>query len=140
MTDFDVEFEGEEETLARFEELKEELDSDGITYVVGTAVEYGVYLEFGTKDMPPYPWYQPAIREFKANPERFIMDNTDFSSIDEIQNTKEMVATVATALQTQMEKNVNAQKSGDRSPGTHPEHPRRDTGNLTASIKSIRIS
>lgn len=135
----DFDFEGAAQTFEAFEDLRDQY-ADGVTFVVGTTVEYGVYLEFGTEDMPPYPWFRPAIREFKANPESFIRDNTDFASIDEIESTEEMVATVAAALQNQMENNVNAQKSVDRSPGTDPEHPQRDTGNLTASILAVRIN
>lgn len=135
----DLELDGVEDLFSDFQELKERGEGDAV-YVTGTNVEYGIYLEMGTEHMPPYPWFRPAVREFKANPEKFIQDNTDFNSIDAIQTADELVATVAAALQNQMENNVNAQKSTDRSPGTHPEHPRRDTGNLTASIQAVRIN
>lgn len=39
----------------------------------------------------------------------------------------------------QMKKNANANRSG-RSPGTHPDHPVPDTGNLVARIQARRIS
>lgn len=89
---------------------------------------------------PPYPWFRPAIREFKANPETFLLETTDFDSLTDIQTTDELVASVAVGLQSRMEDNVNAQDpSRDRSPGTHPDHPQRDSGNLTASIQATRI-
>jgi hypothetical protein len=141
VTEIDFEFEGAQQTFEAFQELRERYEGDGITLIVGTTVKYGIFLEMGTEDMPPYPWFRPAVREFKANPEQFLFDNTDFNAISEIETTEELVTAVATALQTQMEDNVNAQDpSRDRSPGTKPDHPSRDTGNLTASIMSVRIA
>jgi len=32
-----------------------------ISVLVGTKVVYGTYLEFGTVNMPPYPWLFPAV-------------------------------------------------------------------------------
>lgn len=31
-------------------------------YVVGTSVEYAIYLETGTSRMPPYPFMEPPSR------------------------------------------------------------------------------
>jgi len=135
---FDLELDGAGRIRSQLENIKRKGNDDTV-YIVGSNVEYGVFLEFGTEDMPPYPWFRPAIRELKANPESFILSNTDFSSIDDIDSTDELITTVAAALENQMTNNVNAQKSVDRSPGTHPEHPQRDTGNLTASIQAVRV-
>jgi hypothetical protein len=99
------------------------------------------FLEFGTEDMPPYSWFRPAIREFKRDPEAFIADTTGFGGIDEIRSTEELTKAIATGLSNRMQDNVNAQDaSADRSPGVDPEHPKRDTGNLTASIQAVRIN
>jgi hypothetical protein len=96
-------------------------------------------LEFGTEDMPPYSWFRPAIREFKANPETFITDNTEYPSVDAIPTVDTFVTAVAVALQSQMEKNVSAMSSTDRSPGVDPDHPKVDTGTLKNSISAQRI-
>lgn len=102
--------------------------------------------------MPPYPFFQPAIREFRADPEAFIFKNSELGSIDEINSTDELIRTIAFSLENQMKKNVTAQGSLDRSPGTDPEHPRsgfvgmfdgrmvRNTGNLRASISAVKVS
>lgn len=139
MSDFTVDLEGMPQLKERLEDLKDDYASDPI-WVVGTNTKYGVYLERGTRHMPPYPWFKPAIREFQANPENFITDNTGWSSIEEIPNTDALVRAVATALKTQMEKNVNAAGATDRSPGTDPEHPKVDTGNLRADIDAVRVN
>jgi len=89
--------------------------------------------------MPPYPWFRPAIREFQANPQPFVLANTRFNSFEEIPDGDTLVKAVATALENKMTDNVNAQKANARSPGTDPEHPKRDIGNLTASIQAVRV-
>lgn len=37
-----------------------------ITANIGTNVEYGRALEFGTSKIPPYPWLFPAVEETKG--------------------------------------------------------------------------
>jgi hypothetical protein len=140
MADVDLDLSGVASLQEEINDLRDEYGQDPI-YAVGTNVEYGVFLERGTEDMPAYPWFKPAIREFRRDPEGFIQDTTGFGGIDEIQTTKQMVDAVATGLANRMTDNVNAQDaSADRSPGTDPEHPKRDTGNLTASIQAVRIN
>lgn len=126
---------GVRETL---EELRERGTSERVE-VVGSNVEYAVYLEFGTEDMPPYPWFRPAIREFRANPERFIVDQTRYASLDEIPTVDALVTAVAESLVAKMKKNATAQGSVDRSPGTDAEHPRVQTGTLRNSIQAVRL-
>jgi len=89
--------------------------------------------------MPPYPWFRPAIREFRLDPEGLITANSGFSSIDEIPDTDTLVKTVASALESKMEANVSAESASDRSPGTHPDHPKRVIGNLVNSIEAVRV-
>lgn len=88
--------------------------------------------------MPPYPFFLPAVREFRANPEDFITEHTAYSSINEIQSTKQMVEAVATSLQRQIQINATSTAAGN-SPGVNPEHPSVDTGNLRASIQVQRV-
>lgn len=137
-------------------------------YVVGTNVEYAVYLEFGrgpveptgdtealrfedeegniiyrarAEGHPPYPFFRPAIMEFEADPEAFIIKNTDFTAFREIPNADTLVKAIAEGLVTQMESNAKADNPlVDRSPGTHPDHPVRQSGTLIASIQAVRVS
>lgn len=139
MSDIDIELEGLAELKQDFEKVKDDWGEKEV-WAVGTNLKYGFYLEFGTEDMPPYEWFRPAIREFKANPERFIVENTDLNSFEKINSTGELVRSTAAALQSKMEDNVNAQdETRDRSPGTDDDHPARDIGTLTNSIKAVRI-
>jgi len=163
MSDFDIDLDTADVRVA-LENLRDEWETDAV-FRVGSNVDYGVILEFGRGPIeaddaealrfenqagetifrkrvsghPPYPWFRPAIREFQANPQRFVLDNTAFNSFKEIPNGEALVRAVATSLQNKMKNNVNAQSASDRSPGTHPEHPRRDSGTLTASISAVRI-
>lgn len=113
---------------------------DDVMYVTGTNVEYAVHLEAGTRGHPPYPFVRPAVSEFKANPERFIGKNADIGIAEAAMRGEEaLVKTVALAFESQIKRNVTAAGGGPRSPGTDPEHPRRQTGNLAASIRAVRI-
>jgi hypothetical protein len=110
-----------------------------------------VYLEFGTEDMPPYPFFRPAIRELKANPRQFLFETTEYGSLDEIDTTDELIKAVAFGLEKRMTANATAQGTNKRSPGTDPEHPRsgfigefdgeeiRNTSNLRANIRARKI-
>lgn len=163
MTDFELSIDGVEALQSRLQSLKERLDGDA-AYTVGTNVKYGIILERGRGPIeapegsaipiqtesgtifrkkvsghPPYPWFKPAIREFKANPETFIISNTGYNTIDEIPTANALVEAVANALSEQMASNASAQSGGDRSPGTDGDHPSRDSGNLAASISATRI-
>lgn len=122
-------------TVAGLEDLVDEVAGAPV-YLVGTNVVYGVHLEFGTSRMRSYPWLRPAVAEFNANPRRFVRRMTG-KRVDGLGSTDDVVATVALALEKRMTQNVTA--GSDRSPGTHPEHPRRDTGNLAADISAVRV-
>lgn len=43
-----------------------ERDGNSISAVIGSNVYYGTYLEFGTVNMPPYPWLFPAVEMKRA--------------------------------------------------------------------------
>lgn len=42
--------------------------------VVGTAVDYGIYQEFGTRKMPPQPYLRPAVLKIEGKSLREIRD------------------------------------------------------------------
>lgn len=129
---------GAADMLDAIDDLKDQVDGTA-TFVVGSNVEYSIFLEFGTSKMQAYPWLRPAVRELQRNPEAFIEANTN-TSIDELDSVDAVVRVIALALERKMTNNVTAEGGRDRSPGTHPDHPARDTGNLAASIKAVRIS
>jgi len=137
---FDLDLDGAIDLQETFEDLEEDW-SDAPTYDVGTNVKYGKFLEFGTEKMPPYPFFRPAIREFQANPKTFVETSPafGFQSLDQTPNAKTVVKAVAASLANQMERNVTAMESADRSPGTKPDHPKRDTGNLVNDIGFERL-
>ena len=41
------------------------VDPDGLGGEVGTDLDYGRHLEFGTRAMPAHPWLQPAFERLK---------------------------------------------------------------------------
>mgnify|MGYP000155525324 CR=1 FL=1 len=162
MADFELDLSGFASLQDEFEDLKDGWE-DSPVYKVGSNAEYAAILEFGRGPIradegylrfevdgeviyrkevsghPPYPWFRPAIRAFRARPKGFITDNTDFNSIQEIPDVDTLVLAIATALENQMTKNVSANSASDRSSGTVSDHPVRQSGNLAASISFTKV-
>jgi hypothetical protein len=138
VTDFRLDVDGVDDLTLELEGLREQYSTERV-YVTGTNVEYAVYLEFGTEDMPPYPFFGPAIRGFERNPNGFIRRNTEYPSIDAIPSADALVEAVSAALAVQMTKNASAATSSGRSAGTKRDHPKRQTGNLAADISATRV-
>ena len=136
MSSFDIDLDDATVRQA-LRELKDEYQSRRV-YKVGTNVEYAVYLEFGTRHMPPYPFFRPAIRELEADAEAFIAKHTN-TTIADIDSTDGLVKAVAFALERAIAQNANAAGAVDRSPGVDPEHPKIQSGNLVNSISAERI-
>lgn len=120
--------------VSGFERLRDQVGGDAV-YLVGSNVEYAVYLEFGTSKMPAYPWLRPAVSEFERNPRKFIETHTN-TTIDALDSADAVVEAVALALERRMTDNVTA---GDKSPEADPDHPVRQTGNLAGSIKAVKV-
>jgi hypothetical protein len=163
MTSFDLDID-EAAVRDRIRDLKDTY-SDRVEFVVGPNAEYAVHLEFGRGPVeaqdadalrfenedgeviyrarvsghPPYPFVRPAVRELEAAPEAFLVKNTELDGVGDIDSTEELVESYAFALESQISKNANANRSG-RSPGTHPDHPVTDTGTLVASIQAVRVA
>lgn len=160
--DIDMELDGLSRLEATFERLQEQWDGP-VEIVVFSRAAYSEPLEFGrgpvTPDSaealrfevdgevvyaarvsghPPYPFFRPAFRELDASPEAFLRKHTgrgleDFNTIDGL------MRSLGSALEAQIKQNATAQRGGGRSPGTHPSHPRVETGNLRQGIGFLMI-
>jgi len=140
MGNIDLDLSGVANVQLELEDLEGDLTTNR-EYGIGTNAEYGPFLEFGTQDMPPYPWFRPAVREFKANPKSFVDTSpaVGLSSLNDAPNMETVLKAVAASLANQMERNVTATESANRSPGTNPDHPKRETGNLVGDIGFERL-
>lgn len=163
MVRIDLDLEGFADLRESFNDLEDKY-GEASTRIVTSGAEYSIHLEYGRGPIeaddgealrftdedgnviyrtrvsghPPYPFFYPAVAEYRANPETFLLKNTELSGLDAIQSTDDLIESVASALQQQMRRNANANRSG-RSPGTHPEHPKVDTGNLVARITVVEV-
>lgn len=106
-------------------------DPSEVIWVVGTDVEYAVYLEFGTKNHPPYPFLFPAARD--------ILNSRGDKLADETDSLEEFIEKLAKETEKQAKINATAGR-GDRSPGTDPEHPKVRSGDLRDSIEAERVA
>ena len=93
------------------------------TWYVGTAVEYGVYLEFGTSKMDAKPFFRPALAEARRDLETFVADNTK-TTMQQIDSVDELVRTIAFALERRVKEIIT-------------EKGLIDTGTLRASVQAV---
>jgi len=123
MADFDVEVEGFRRVLESLEDIQSDLRGAG-TVTIGTGVEYAVYLEFGTSDMDPKPFFRPALAELRVQGvEGFLRSNTNLSA-EQIDELDTLVDAVGLALERRI-KEIITKKSLI------------DTGTLRASVLAI---
>lgn len=138
--DWGMQLSGLANILDAFDALQVSFDGDDTVYVAGTDQEYAIHLEFGTSKMPSYPFVRPAVDELKRNPETFVAKNTKTTLWEKAeQGMRPLVKTIALSLEAQITKNATAGRSGDRSPGTDPDHPQRQTGDLAGDISTQRV-
>lgn len=120
-----VEINGMQDTLAELDELKRDFTGGG-EWVVGTAVEYAIYLEFGTSKMDPKPFFRPALREVRTRGvEGFVESNSD-TSIESIDSAEELVQTLAFALERRIKEIITRKTLVD-------------TGTLRASVLAVPL-
>jgi len=123
MADFDLELEGFERVLESLGDIEDDIRGAG-TVTVGTGVEYAVYLEFGTSDMDPTPFFRPALAELRVQGvEGFIATNNDLT-VEQIDDLDSLVEVVALSLERRI-KEIIRKKSLI------------DTGTLRASVLAI---
>ncbi|WP_436933692.1 hypothetical protein [Halovenus marina] len=122
MSDFGFDISG---VRAQLEALKEERRDwmDSKTMQVGTAVEYSIYLEFGTSKMDAKPFFRPALVEAQRDLESFVADNTG-KSLRTIDSADELVETIAFALERRVKEIIT-------------EKGLIDTGALRASVQAV---
>lgn len=87
---------------------------------VGTPVDYGRFLEEGTRKMPPYPWLEPAIDGVESQ------SGSLFEQADDID---QFIQTVAAEIERSAIQNLES--TGQR--------PYRQSGNLAGSVETEEL-
>jgi len=123
MADFSLELEGLKNVIESLNDLEADLDSDR-SFLVGTAVNYAVFLELGTADMDPKPFFRPALGELRAKGvEGFIRDHTE-TTVAALDSVDQVVAAVALALERRIKEIITTKGLID-------------TGTLRASVVAV---
>lgn len=125
MSDFDFELDGVGSLQEEFGDRIDDWSGGGTAYV-GSAVEYAVFLEYGTSKMDPKPFFRPAIAEATADIEGFIESHTE-TSVDGIDSADELVKTIALTLERRVKEIIT-------------DKGLIDTGTLRASVVAVPTS
>lgn len=123
MTSFDFDIQGLEAHQRQLREERNEWTGDGGTWHVGTAVEYAIYIEFGTSKMDPKPFFRPALTEAQRDLSAFVRDNTE-TTLSQIDGPQELVRTIAFALERRVKEIIT-------------EKGLIDTGAMRASVQAV---
>jgi hypothetical protein len=125
MADFETELESFERVLESLNDIERQLDP-GEPVVVGTAVQYSVFLEFGTSDMDPKPFFRPALAELRVKGVEGFIEGSGVLRSDDLGDVDpdDLVDALALALERRI-KEIITQKGLI------------DTGTLRASIVAV---
>jgi hypothetical protein len=126
MTSFDMDIKGLEEHQRELREERDRWDKPSGTWHVGTAVEYSLFLEFGTSKMDPKPFFRPALLEAQKDLSEFVRKNTR-KTLQEVDGPQELVKTIAFALERRVKEIIT-------------EKGLIDTGTLRASVQAVPTS
>jgi hypothetical protein len=62
--------------LTDFGDIRDRSNASDSAWAVGTDTEYGFWPEVGTRDMPAYPWLEPAVRDVVRDTDRHVTSAT----------------------------------------------------------------
>lgn len=123
MSDVSFELDGVGEQVKELRDERDNWTSSNDTWYVGTAVEYAVFVEYGTSEMDPRPFFRPALNEARSDLSAFIRDNTK-KSIQQIDGEAELVRIIAFALERRVKEIIT-------------EKGLIDTGTMRASVAAV---
>lgn len=119
----ELDLEGGSEFEMRLRELENDLDAT-VPWVVGTAVNYAIYLEFGTSKMDPKPFFTPVLIEVKQQGvEGFIRRNAG-RNVESMDDIDDVIAALALSIESRVKKLIT-------------EKGLIQTGRLRASITAV---
>jgi hypothetical protein len=120
----DLGLDGIEAAIEELDDLEDDVETL-TTYTVGTAVEYSLYLEFGTSKMDAKPFFRPALNEIRAQGvEGFIAHNTR-TSVAALGDIDSVLRALALALERRIKEIIT-------------DKGLIDTGTLRASVVAVR--
>jgi len=124
MTSFDIDINGLEEHQRELQDQAEQWSQPSGSWYVGTAVEYAVYVEFGTSKMDARPFFRPALVEAQRDLEEFVRSNHK-KTLSQVDSPSELVRVIADALERRIKIIIT-------------EKGLIDTGTMRASVRAVR--
>jgi len=124
--DFSLNLDNLEETIEAIDDVAEQAKSDR-RFLVGTAVEYSIFIEVGTEDKDPRPFFRPALQEVRSKGVApFVAENTETTvrAKFETGGMDAVLTTLALALERRIKEIITTKRIID-------------TGTLRASVLAI---
>jgi len=109
------------------DEVREQIDDvqTSAEFVVGTNIEYAIYLEAGTRDMDPKPFFQPVINEVRLQGvDGFIAHNTNVT-VDQLDTLDQVIRVLVLSIERRVKEVIKRKGLID-------------TGTLRASVVGVR--
>jgi hypothetical protein len=123
MTEFSLDTSGFESAIEEVNDLIDDVQT-GAEFVVGTGVNYAVFLEGGTSKMDAKPFFQPALNEVTLQGvDGFIAHNTE-TTVEALGTLKQVLAALALAIERRVKEIITTKGLID-------------TGTLRASVLAI---
>jgi hypothetical protein len=127
MVSIDIDTDGLADVYGELDDLRDDWGDDGVAWTVGSAVGYGVYLEFGTSDMDPKPFFRPVVSEVRARGAvDFLEAHTDLD-VAAVESTKQLVSAFAFAIERRVKEIITRKGLVD-------------TGTLRASVLAVPLA
>jgi len=124
MSDFSLDVDGIERAI---DEVREQIDDvqSRAEFVVGTGVEYAIYVEAGTRDMDPRPFFQPVINEVRLQGVGGFLKHNTQTSVEALDTLDQVLKALVFAIERRV-KEIITQKGLI------------DTGVMRASVVAVR--
>lgn len=119
-----VDVNGLNDLFQDLDELEDDFTGPTEDWIIGTNVEYSIFLEFGTRHMDPKPYFRPVMAEVRAKGVAdFLEDHTQLE-VEAVTSIRQLVVGTALAFERRVKEVVT--KKGLI-----------DTGTLRASIVAL---
>jgi len=121
-----VDVDGLDDVFEDLDDLEDDFSGPTEDWVIGTAVEYSIYLEFGTRNMDPKPFFRPVLVEVRTRGVADFIEHNSKLEVEAIGSIRQLVGSLAFTIERRIKEVIT-------------EKGLIDTGTLRASILALPL-